>query len=166
MSLECCVDVEAERLRRSAMREPTEAELLRLAARIYDSRRARDGMFSNRLFGEPAWDMLLALYCLPRQGTFLTVGSLSNAAGTPTTTGLRWQEKLTEAGLIERGPRTGDRRTEFVRLTQTGKALLRTYLTDLFYGDYPRRVEASVQRQDNAVVEDYSGRALDNPPVS
>jgi len=82
-------------------------------------------------FGEPAWDMLLALYCLPSRGEVLGVSSLGYAADVPPTTALRWQKTLFDDGLIERGPVDG--RIQLVRLSSKGRMLLERYLIRLFY---------------------------------
>lgn len=129
--------LEAELLERRARRRPTETELGRLACRIYDARRARDRLLGDALFGEPGWDMLLALYCLPKRGKLMSVSSLCYDANTGTTTGLRWQKVLTEKGLIERGPCEVKPSRQIVRLTHRGRELLERYLTRLFYSDSP-----------------------------
>lgn len=113
-------------------RPPTADELNDFARRIYKARRARDDVFDSELFGEPAWDMLLALYCLPNCGERLTVTSLSLAANLPQTTGYRWQVVLAERGLLERVADERDGRRHFVQLTDKGRALLENYLTRLF----------------------------------
>ena len=102
---------------------------------MYDARRARDRILDSELFGEPAWDMLLALYALPARGFLMTVKTLSCSANVPITTGHRWQKTLTAEGLIERGPQGVDHRNQIVRLTPKGRALLDEYLTRLFYLD-------------------------------
>ena len=137
LRLEEVADAEAEQLLVQSRRVPTRKELCRLACRIYDARRARDRMLDRKLFGEPAWDMLLALYCLPARGELLTVTGLSHAATAPPTTGHRWQQVLFGKGLIERGPPGLDARKQLVRLTETGRILLERYLTRLFYYDAP-----------------------------
>lgn len=124
---------EAERLLAQSRRLPTRRELCRLACRIYDARRARDRMLDQQLFGEPAWDILLAVYCLPARGEMLSVTAVAHAANVPITTGHRWQRILMEKGLIERGPKELDARCQLVRLTQSGRAMLEQYLTRLFY---------------------------------
>lgn len=128
---------EANHLLASARRLPNRKELCRLACRIYDSRRARDKIIDRKLFGEPAWDMLLSLYCLPARGEIMTVTSLSLAASCPPATGIRWQRTLTEEGLIERGPPGIDKRKQFIRLTPEGRRLMDRYLTHLFYCETP-----------------------------
>jgi DNA-binding MarR family transcriptional regulator len=123
---------EEKEVRRSAGRRPTKRELMRLALRLYDARRQRWKVFGSRLFGEPAWDMLLALYCLPTRGWPLSVTSLCHAADVPEATGYRWQAKLIEDGLIERGPHWKDRRSSLVRLTNQGRRLMEKYLVRLY----------------------------------
>jgi DNA-binding MarR family transcriptional regulator len=124
---------EEEQLRNNPGRRPGRSELLRLSTKLYEARRGRDRMFNNQLFGEPAWDMLLALYCLPSRGIFLGVTSLGHAANIPPTTGLRWQKVLLEEGLICRGPHVSDSRKQLVGLTDKGRMLMDRYLLRLFY---------------------------------
>jgi DNA-binding MarR family transcriptional regulator len=126
---------EEERLRATARRRPSRRELADLALKLYDARRGRDRMFSDELFGEPAWDMLLALYGLPNRGIVLGVTSLGHAANVPPTTGLRWQKLLLDQGLIERGPDVRDSRQQLVRLTSKGRLMMERYLVRLFYCD-------------------------------
>jgi DNA-binding MarR family transcriptional regulator len=129
--------LEEEQLRHRPRRRPTSHELIRLAQKVYDARRRRDRMFGDLLFGEPAWDMLLALYALPSRGLFLGVTSLAHAANVPPTTGLRWEKLLREQGLIFRGPRVPDDRRQLVRLTSKGKGFMRKYLIRLYYCEGP-----------------------------
>jgi len=133
LRLDEVADLEAELLRISARRQPSRKELRRLARRIYDARRLRDKLLDNSLFGEPAWDMLLALYHLPASGHMLTVSGLCCCAGVPQTTALRWQTVLFNEGFIERGPSETDARVQFVRLTEHGNELVEKYLTRLYY---------------------------------
>jgi DNA-binding MarR family transcriptional regulator len=132
LRLDEIADFEAGLLRvSSARREPAQKELRRLARKIYDARRARDRLLDNRLFGEPAWDMLLALYFLPASGLMLTVSGLACCSGVPHTTALRWQTRLLEEGLIERGPHETDRRMQMLRLTDAARDMLEGYLARL-----------------------------------
>lgn len=137
LRLDEVAEVEAEQLRAIARRPPTKRELCQLACKIYDARRTRDRMLKQQLFGEPAWDMLLALYCLPARGELLTVTSLSLASATAQTTGHRWQSVLMQEALIEQGPPGVDRRRQFLRLTPKGRELLERFLTRLFYCETP-----------------------------
>jgi DNA-binding MarR family transcriptional regulator len=137
LRLEEVADAEAELLRTGAPRQPTQRELCQLACRIFDARRARDKVLDRRLFGEPGWDMLLALYCLPARGKVLATTSLAYCADVPQTTALRWERVLEEQGMIERGPHVTDRRLRLVRLTPRGRSLMDEYLTRLFYCSTP-----------------------------
>jgi len=112
--------------------QPTRRQLATLACRIYDARRTRDKFFDRSLFADPAWDMMLALYCLPARGEVLTVSGLCHASGATMSTALRWQGDLIDAGLMERGPEGIDRRKHLVRLTAEGRAILERYLTRIF----------------------------------
>ena len=129
--------IEATTLSSRARRTPTRRELCQLACRIYDARRARDKVLDRKLFGEPAWDMLLALFCLPARGELMSVSALTYASAVPQSTGHRWQAMLRDEGLIERGPQGVDARRQIVRLTPNGRALMETYLTRLFYCETP-----------------------------
>jgi DNA-binding MarR family transcriptional regulator len=120
LNLDEVAKVEALELRRKRPKEPTRKELCRLACQIYDARRSRNKMLNRDLFGEPAWDMLLALYCLPARGEMITVTSLSLAADAASSTGLRWQAVLEKEGLIEQGPAGVDARRKLMRLTIRG----------------------------------------------
>ena len=46
------------------------------------------------MFGEPAWDMLLALYFTEDAGPRQTVGRLIKMSNAPTTSALRWVHYL------------------------------------------------------------------------
>lgn len=133
LQLEEIANVEAGQLRACARKPPIDKRLRTLAHKIYEERRLRDRIFGKRLFGEPAWDMLLALYCFPARGEFLTVTSLSYAADVPQATGLRWQKSLQELGMIERGPDSVDARKKFIRLTSTGSEMMERILIRLLH---------------------------------
>ena len=132
------VDIEAAELQRQRPLAPSRKQLCQLACRIYDARRGRDRFLSRKLLGEPGWDMLLALYCLPARGELLTVSSASLAADAAVATGIRWQRILLKEKLIERGPSyDSDGRRIHVKLTKQGRDLLEAYLTRLYYCDTP-----------------------------
>jgi DNA-binding MarR family transcriptional regulator len=116
---------------------PTAADLCQLASGIYRARRNRDKLLHGELFGEPAWDMMLALYFLPANGERLTVTGLSYAANVPQTTGLRIQGALAQRGLIEKRHEQSDRRVQLVLLTDKGRAWLENYLGSLLCSKVP-----------------------------
>jgi DNA-binding MarR family transcriptional regulator len=133
LGLDKVAAAEEEKLRNGLRRRPTRRELTQIASRLYDARRGRDRLFNDKLFGEPAWDMLLALYCLPARGLILTATSLGYAANVPPSTGTRWQKLLLDQGLIKRGPDISDGRQQLVALSDTGRSLMERYLIRLYY---------------------------------
>jgi DNA-binding MarR family transcriptional regulator len=124
---------EEEKLRNGPRRRPTRRELTQLASKLYEARRGRDRLFQDKLFGEPAWDMLLALYCLPPRGEILSVTSLGYAANVAPSSATRWQKLLLGRGFIKRGPDLSDGRQQLVALTDKGRTLMERYLVRLFY---------------------------------
>jgi DNA-binding MarR family transcriptional regulator len=129
------VAAEMELLRRKPRRRPTRRELADLAGQLYDARRQRDRLFNGDLLGEPAWDMLLALYAMPYRGVALGVTSLSHAAQVPEATGIRWQKVLLRQELICRGPHVSDLRVQLVGLSDKGRQVMERYLIRLFYSE-------------------------------
>jgi len=93
----------AKALRKQRQFSPTSKELRWLACRIYEARRTREKHLEPKLFGEPAWDKLLALFHMPARGEMLSVTGLCHASGVALTTALRWQQILRDENLIERG---------------------------------------------------------------
>lgn len=88
-----------------------------IAGRIWEARQERRDFFPTDLFADPAWDIVLALYCAEGRGERLSVTALGHAVGLAQTTALRWIGQLTDAGLIERLQDEHDRRRNFVQLT-------------------------------------------------
>ncbi len=127
----------AKALRKQRQFSPTSKELRWLACRIYEARRTREKHLEPKLFGEPAWDKLLALFHMPARGEMLSVTGLCHASGVALTTALRWQQILRDENLIERGPSGTDARRQIVRLTPKGRTLMSDYLTRLYSFDSP-----------------------------
>ena len=95
-----------------------------VAERLYSDRRKRDEHFPPGLFGEPAWDLLLALYVEHEDGRELSLAEAYRAAGTDAEAGLKVIRKLESEGLATRiGPEGGT-----VRLTEQAVERLRDYL--------------------------------------
>lgn len=105
-----------------------EMALFELACRLYGSRRERRHFFSEDLFGEPVWDMLLHLYCSEGRSETTTVSGLCYSSGAPPTTALRWLAELEKTGLVFRRPNPDDKRGMHVGLTDVGREKLSNYL--------------------------------------
>lgn len=89
------------------------------AAEIYRMRRARDQHMPDGLMGEPAWDILLALYA--EEPAKLPVSSVCYGCGMPQTTALRWVGVLESGGLVERTQHPRDTRITLLSLSATGR---------------------------------------------
>ena len=79
-------------------------------------RRSRDRYFDSKLFGDPAWDMLLELYAAELGQRRVSITSLCIGSAVPPTTALRWIKALERKGLIRRTPDLRDARRVFVSL--------------------------------------------------
>jgi DNA-binding MarR family transcriptional regulator len=101
-----------------------------LAEEIYRDRRRRARHLSSRLFGEPAWDILLDLYAAAGRGQAVSVSNACLAADTPASTALRWLQHLEREGLVERLPDATDARRHYVRLTDPGMTRMTAYFAE------------------------------------
>ena len=99
------------------------------AQEIYVDRARRSQVFKSVMFGEAAWDMLLALYITDQSGTRHTVTGLLNLSGAPPTTALRWLDFLEKEQLVSRTPKSSDKRVSLIVLTDKGRELLDTYFS-------------------------------------
>ena len=113
---------------RTAALAPLTASALELARWEYRCRRSRNQVFADaRLFGEPAWDMLLDLFIAAREGQRVPVTSACIGAAVPITTGLRWLALLESLGLVLRDPDPSDARRALVRLSPDAIGLMESY---------------------------------------
>ena len=108
-----------------------ECELVRTAYAILLRRRQRYEEFHPRMFGEPAWDMLLELYVRETSGSSSTAEHLQLASGTAPSTAGRWLQYLAEEGLIARRNRPLNGGGILVELTDHGREALDQYLTSI-----------------------------------
>lgn len=88
-------------------------------------RRIRRDHLPGNLFAEPAWDILLSLYCSEAFGQSETLASLASAVSAAESTAGRWLDCLEQEGLIERSP--GLFKTMHVMLTPAGRQALEQY---------------------------------------
>jgi len=98
------------------------------ASQIRHYRGVRAEFFDRGIFGEPGWDMLLALYTIDGDRRRLNTGHLAELAGVALTTALRWLDHLEEQSLIERRPNPFDHRMVYVELADKGRADMDRYL--------------------------------------
>jgi DNA-binding MarR family transcriptional regulator len=114
-----------------AAREIGSEMLVKLAEIVIEARQSRAHSLPSAIFGEPAWDILLALFCGPRSGDGERVSNLSLASGTPATTALRWIDYLEREGFVSRRSSQADKRVVFVQLTDKARDAIGDYLASL-----------------------------------
>lgn len=101
------------------------------ASQIRFSRELRRSSFDRNIFGEPAWDILLALYVIDDDKRRLSLRELATLASQPLTTSLRWLDYLEDQELVVRRPNPFDQRVVFVELSPKGRASMDEYLIRL-----------------------------------
>jgi len=98
------------------------------AERLYAERRRRDTLFPDGLFGEPAWDLLLAMFAAREKGQTMILCKAYKAAGVSDTTGRRLLDRMEEEGLITRRRAPRSRKMRLVELTDAAAERLIAYL--------------------------------------
>jgi len=107
---------------------PVSAETVRSVIR---ARRLRSRYFSEHLFADPAWDMLLDLLQAEISHLRVPVSSLCIAAAVPATTALRWLKTMVQEGIFIRRADPHDGRRVFVELAPETSAALRRYFAEV-----------------------------------
>ena len=97
-----------------------------VAERLISERRRRDEYFPAELFGEPAWDLLLALYLAHDEGRPLPLAQAYQAAKVEPRDGPALIERLVASRLVTRSDRD-----DAISLTDHGWDRLSDYLADL-----------------------------------
>lgn len=101
---------------------------LEIARRYVQQRRLRRDIFRAEVFREPAWDILLDLYCARLSGKEVSIMDACIAAGVPSTTGLRYVRRLLATNLVTLRRDTTDRRRSWVELTDATVAQIESWL--------------------------------------
>ena len=107
---------------------PVDVDTVRAVIR---ARRLRSRFFSEELFADPAWDMLLDLLQAEIAQLRVPVSSLCIAASVPATTALRWIKTMTEQGLFVRRADPHDGRRVFVELAPVASDAMRRYFAEI-----------------------------------
>jgi hypothetical protein len=102
-----------------------------LVKKVIQLRRSRGKYFDERLFADPAWDMLLDLLVARLESRNVPVSSLCIAAAVPPTTALRWIKALSDHDVIERKADECDGRRIFVRLSDKAMIGMLQYFDQL-----------------------------------
>lgn len=106
-------------------------DLIALARSTFRARRIRGQHFPEPMFGEPAWDMLLALFVRARSGARQSITRLTKFSGAPPTTALRWIDFLERMEFVSRRTSPTDKRIALIELTDKGREAIEAYLADL-----------------------------------
>jgi DNA-binding MarR family transcriptional regulator len=109
--------------------------LVGTAHSIYVRRRARKRHLLDFMFGEPAWDMMLALYVTADSEPSQTVTNVIRLGDAPPTTCLRYIAALEASGLIVRRPCTVDLRIVYLELSKKGRRAMDLYMADVLQLD-------------------------------
>lgn len=109
--------------------QPERSQAQAWAERLYDERRRRDDLFPPGLFGEPAWDLLLALFIAREKGEPIILSAAYRAGRVSDTTGRRLLDQLEREGMISRRRAPRSRKTRLVELTEDALGRLADYLT-------------------------------------
>ena len=122
-----------------SMRETLDAVAVRVEAHgppdpalaadaLLAARRTRGEALGPNLFGDPAWDMLLALFSAAERGESLSVSRLCAAAGVAQTTALRWIEQLEQNRLVSRSADAADARRTLITLAPDAREKMRVLI--------------------------------------
>ena len=126
------IQVQLERMREAlTLKEPASVGIQVTPARIRRLIRARSlrgSFFSDGLFSDPAWDMLLEAFAVELEQHRVSVSGLCHASGAPHSTALRWLVVLEEAGWLVRDRDPLDRRRQWVRLSSKGLDAMHRYM--------------------------------------
>ena len=90
-------------------------------------------MFSDGIFADPAWDIMLDLFAADLEQRRVSVSSACLAAAVPPTTALRWLKKLEEEQLIQRSIDPLDRRRVYLSLRTEVKEKLDGWVRDALF---------------------------------
>ena len=123
---------EIDKFMRMAAARPADRTALVDRARASVSERKRRAQFLDRImFGEPGWDILLALYIAEISGPRISVGGVSALIDKSLTTTIRWIDYLEKQQLIARVRHALDSRVLLLELTEKARQALDGYFHTL-----------------------------------
>lgn len=110
---------------------PIPADLLQVATQIHEARRQRHNFFEPNMFGEGAWNLLLALYIARGRNYRMKTSDACYEARIPTTTALRWLEYLVSRGHVFRLEDETDARCVYVEIAPKAVMVMNSYLASI-----------------------------------
>lgn len=112
-------------------RRPVELSTWLMARELIHHRRQRRRFFSTGVFGEPAWEMLLALIAQTPGEKAMTFEKLIASVEVPASVGKRWIEYLEGEGLLVRQSVGADDSASLISLTPEAEARLISYIESI-----------------------------------
>lgn len=109
--------------------EGSPEQLISLAREIQVFRKRRSRWLPPHTLGEPAWDILLALFVAAGEGRTLAIGQVGQETGTAQTTVFRTLAILHRAGLITRTRDAAWRTRVLLGLSEQGEKAMRGALS-------------------------------------
>lgn len=106
-------------------------EMERRLEGIIKHRRSRRMHFSDDLFADPAWDILLELALAERQQRRVSISRLCIGSQVPATTALRWIKHMTDSGWLVRKDDPLDGRRKFAELSENASSKMRAFLASV-----------------------------------
>lgn len=97
---------------------------------VLAARKRRLNYFPERIFEEPAWEILLELFASELEGEPISISSACSASNAAASTSLRWFRMLEKEGLVRIKEDTKDRRRKWAQLAPRGRSALRRYFLD------------------------------------
>ena len=110
-------------------------EAKEIVSNVIRARGMRSDFFGPKLFSDPAWDLLLALFQLELKHQRIATSELASAVGLPATTAVRWLDVLDREKLVRRKPDPFDARRIFVELTPRGSGAMQQWIGMSIKGD-------------------------------
>jgi hypothetical protein len=111
---------------KAAWRRPEQQILVHRAKASIARRQARKRFLNPAMFGEPPFEILLALYVRPSLST-VPLDVLSSVVGVPASVALRWLQFLVNEGLVLTVNATDDPCETTAALTDKGRIALNEY---------------------------------------
>lgn len=124
LSDELVAQFDAERDRGAIRPAPEREHLIDAATKAIQLRGFRNKHFPQGIFGEPAWDVLLAIYAHEHISRARSISQVAKVSSLTGSSALRWINQLARLQLVERRQDPLDRRTAQVMLTETGRRTL------------------------------------------
>lgn len=101
---------------------------LALARRYVKQRQLRASAFRSEIFRDPAWDVVLDLYCAHMEGKVVSVMDACIAAAVPTTTAHRCLQRMRREGLVILRRDVEDRRRQYLELSDDAALAVEQWL--------------------------------------